>query len=296
MKNLYLLLLCSLLAANSTLAQSSKKKKSPAAYNKQTKENEKFLEKQWWLGLRGGANLTKVNPTTAFSILAPTNYDASESRKKYDNFSLVGSHVTMEVTFYYKQFTFSLQPTFQHSRFAYTNQYRWIGDTENNNVELNYKQEQKIDHLLIPLVVKYEFIVSRLRPYVQIGIFQAFRIGATKEVTVSGIDQASGGQNQFEDEPITVGAKDLFAKKYWGVLGGAGVYYNLRNNVRLNFDVQYKLGMSNIVSAENRYSNDRLSGVGDAMDDLEMDNINISLGCLFPLRFLESGFKSLNRK
>lgn len=296
MKNLYLLLLCVLLAANSTLAQSSKKKKSPAAYNKQTKENEKFLEKQWWLGLRGGANLTKVNPTTAFSILAPTNYDASESRKKYDNFSLVGSHVTMEVTFYYKQFTFSLQPTFQHSRFAYTNQYRWIGDTENNNVELNYKQEQKIDHLLIPLVVKYEFIVSRLRPYVQIGIFQAFRIGATKEVTVSGIDQASGGQNQFEDEPITVGAKDLFAKKYWGVLGGAGVYYNLRNNVRLNFDVQYKLGMSNIVSAENRYSNDRLSGVGDAMDDLEMDNINISLGCLFPLRFLESGFKSLNRK
>jgi outer membrane protein W len=210
---------------------------------------------------------------------------------------LTGSHVTMEVTFYYKQFTFSLQPTFQHSRFAYNNQYRWLGDTENNNVELNYKQEQKVDHLLIPLVVKYEFMAStRLRPYVQIGIFQAFRIGATKEVTVSGIDQASGGQNQFEDEPITVGAKDLFAKKYWGVLGGAGVYYNLRNNVRLNFDVQYKLGMSNIVSAENRYSNDRLSGVGDAMDDLEMDNINISLGCLFPLRFLESGFKSLNRK
>jgi hypothetical protein len=297
MKNLYLLLLCLLLATNSILAQSSKKKKSPAAYNKQNKENEKFLEKQWWLGVRGGANLTKVNPTTAFSILAPTNYDASESRKKYDNFSLTGSHVTMEVTFYYKQFTFSLQPTFQHSRFAYSNQYRWLGDTENNNVELNYKQEQKVDHLLIPLVVKYEFMAStRLRPYVQIGIFQAFRIGATKEVTVSGIDQASGGQNQFEDEPITVGAKDLFAKKYWGVLGGAGVYYNLRNNVRLNFDVQYKLGMSNIVSAENRYSNDRLSGVGDAMDDLEMDNINISLGCLFPLRFLESGFKSLNRK
>jgi hypothetical protein len=54
--------------------------------------------------------------------------------------------------------------------------------------------------------------------------------------------------------------------------------------------------MSNVVSAENRYSNDRLAGVGDAMDDLDMDNLSISLGCLFPLRFLESGFKSLNRK
>ena len=299
MKNLYLLLLCLLLAANGALAQSSKKKKSPAAYNKQNKENEKFLEKQWWLGIRGGVTLTKVDPTTTFSILSPTNYDASESGKKYDNFSLVGSHVTMEATFYFKQFTFSLQPTFQHSRFAYTNQYRWTDGVEggNNNVELNYKQEQKVDHLIIPLVVKYEFMATtRLRPYLQIGIFQAFRIGATKEVTVSGIDQASGGQNQFEDEPITVGARDLFAKKYWGVLGGAGLYYNLGNNVRLNFDVQYKHGMSNIVSAENRYSNDRLAGVGDAMDDLDMDNINISMGCLFPLRFLESGFKSLNRK
>ncbi len=296
MKKLYLSLLCLLLAANLVLAQ-SKKKKSPAAFNKQNKENEKFLEKQWWLGVKSGVNLTKVNVVTNYAILAPTNYDASESGKKYSNFNLTGSHFTIEATFYFKHFTFSLQPTFQHSRFAYTNQYRWTdAETATNSVELNYEQEQKVDHILIPLVVKYEMTNTKLRPYLQAGIFQAFRVGATKSVTVSGIDQASGGQNEFQDESITVGAKDLFAKKYWGLLGGAGLYYNLGNNVRLNFDVQYKLGMSNVVSAENRYSNDRLAGVGDAMDDLDMDNLSISLGCLFPLRFLESGFKSLNRK
>jgi outer membrane protein W len=296
MKKLYLSLLCLLLAANLVLAQ-SKKKKSPAAFNKQNKENEKFLEKQWWLGVKSGVNLTKVNVVTNYAILAPTNYDASESGKKYNNFNLTGSHFTIEATFYFKHFTFSLQPTFQRSRFAYTNQYRWTdAETATNSVELNYEQEQKVDHILIPLVVKYEMTNTKLRPYLQAGIFQAFRVGATKSVTVSGIDQASGGQNEFQDESITVGAKDLFAKKYWGLLGGAGLYYNLGNNVRLNFDVQYKLGMSNVVSAENRYSNDRLAGVGDAMDDLDMDNLSISLGCLFPLRFLESGFKSLNRK
>ena len=134
MKKLYLSLLCLLLAANLVLAQ-SKKKKSPAAFNKQNKENEKFLEKQWWLGVKSGVNLTKVNVVTNYAILAPTNYDASESGKKYNNFNLSGSHFTIEATFYFKHFTFSLQPTFQHSRFAYTNQYRWTdAETATNSV------------------------------------------------------------------------------------------------------------------------------------------------------------------
>ncbi|HEY9048806.1 MAG TPA: outer membrane beta-barrel protein [Ohtaekwangia sp.] len=300
MKKLYLLLFCFLLAANVSLAQSSKskKRKSPAAYNKQNKENERFLEKQWWLGVKGGMNLTKVNVVTNFSIIAPTNYDASESGKKYKNFNLVGSQFTMEAMFYFKRFTFSLQPTYQHSRFAYSNQYKWISTAENNanSVELKYNQEQKVDHVLIPLLVKYEFGSNKLRPYLQIGIFQAIRVSATKAVTVSGIDQASGGKNEFSDETVTVGAKDLFAKNYWGFIAGAGAYYTLGNNVRLNLDVQYKYGMSNISSTKNRYSNDRLAGIGDAMDDLNMDNLAISVGCLFPLRFLESGFKSLDRK
>ena len=77
-------------------------------------------------------------------------------------------------------------------------------------------------------------------------------------------------------------------------MGGAGVNYNLGNNVRLNLDVMYRYGMSNIVSTKNRYDSDRLSGVGDVMDDLTLDNLSISLGCLFPLRFLSSGFKTLD--
>jgi hypothetical protein len=109
------------------------------------------------------------------------------------------------------------------------------------------------------------------------------------------VDVAAGGANAFKDEPIMVGAKDLFAKNHWGLVAGAGAYYNL-GNVRVNLDIQYKYGMSNITSVKNRYSNDRLSGVGDAMDDLTLDNLSFSIGCLFPLRFLENGFKSLDRK
>jgi hypothetical protein len=56
----------------------------------------------------------------------------------------------------------------------------------------------------------------------------------------------------------------------------------------------YKYGMSNISSTENRYESDRLAGVGDALDDITLDNLSVSLGVLFPLRFLSNSFKSLD--
>jgi len=294
MKRLTLLILCATLALAVTAQE---KKRKPSAYNqnKKTKEDEKFLEKQWWLGFKAGANLSKATVEKTYSVIAPTNYEPSTIGKDYDNFNLVGSQATLEVSFYYKRFLISFQPTYQHSRFAYSNSFVWESTAEQNNrVELNFKQEQKLDHAILPLILKYDIFGNRLRPYVQIGAYSAILINATKSLTASGIDNAAGGENEFRSETINVGAKDLFAKYHWGLLGGVGVNYNLGNNVRLNLDVIYKYGMSNISSTENRYGSDRLSGVGDAMDDLTLDNLSVSIGCLFPLRFLSSGFKTLD--
>jgi hypothetical protein len=149
--------------------------------------------------------------------------------------------------------------------------------------------------MLFPLLVKFDLTKTKLRPYIQAGGFAAVLINADKSVTISGTDYASGGENEFSSEPIIVGAKDLFAKTYYGLIGGVGLNYH-QGNIRLNLDVMYQYGMTNITSTTGRYSNDRLAGVGDIMDDMTMDNITISLGCLFPLRFLGSGFKTLDKK
>lgn len=298
MKRYLLLLICCLLLT-AGIAQEKKRKKpsSPAYKEKKAKEDAKFLNKQWWLGLKAGANWSKVSLEKSYSAIAPTNYEYSDIAKQYKNFDLVGSQATLEVTFYFKGFSFSFQPTYQHSRFLYTNSYVWTSTTETtDHVALDFEQEQKVDHAIIPLVVKYDIAGNKLRPYIQIGIYSAMLINASKTVTVKGIDNAAGGKNEFSDEPINIGAKDLFAKNHWGLLGGLGVNYNLGNNVRLNIDVIYRHGMSNIVSTKNRFDSDRLSGVGDVMDDLTLDNLNISVGCLFPLRFLSNGFKTLDLK
>jgi opacity protein-like surface antigen len=295
MKRFNLFLLC-LIVAVATFGQETKRKSSAYNQQKQNKEDEKFLEKQWWLGFKGGANLSKANVEKTYSIISPTNYEPSTIGKKYERYNLVGSQATIEVSFYFKRFLLSFQPTYQYSRFEYGTQFVWSSDDEvTNRVELNFEHEQKLDHAILPLIVKYDIYGNRLRPYVQVGVYSAILINATKSITASGIDNAAGGENEFQNEPISVGADDLFAKSYWGLLGGVGVNYNLGNNVRLNLDVLYKHGMSNISSTENRYTSDRLSGVGDAMDDLTLDNISVSIGCLFPMRFLSSGFKTLDK-
>jgi outer membrane protein W len=291
MKRLYLIVLCVLLAASA----SAQKKKKPSGYNKQNNENEQFLQKQWWLGFKAGTNLSDATVGKTYSVLSPVNYDPSLTGKKYQNFNRFGTQAALEVTFSYKKISISLQPTYRRASFVYTNNYEWTdSQTASNKLTLTYEQEQKIDHAEIPLVIKYEMGNHRLRPYLQLGGFAAFLINANKSVTVSGVDYASGGKDEFQNPAIIVGAKDLFAKNYWGLIGGAGLNYHL-GNVRFNLDIMYKYGMSNITSTKNRYSNDRLSGVGDALDDIKLNNLAISLGCLFPLRFLGSGFKSIDK-
>ncbi len=286
-------MLCLALLGTASFAQ-TKKRKPPQNFNTKNKQDEKFLEKQFWMGLKAGTNLSKVHVTKEYSVISPVNNE--ETSKEYESFNKPGFQVALELTFYFKGVSASLQPTYRSSSFAYTNHYEWTDSaTPTNSLTLDYYQEQKLEYFEIPFVVKYDILSGNLRPYIQLGGYGAFLINANKTVEVSGLDLASGGENPFTNEPVSVGAKDLFAKSNWGLIGGAGVNYNV-GNIRINLDIMYRYGMSNIASTQNRYSNDRLAGVGDAMDDMTMDNISISLGALFPLRFLSSGFKSSDSK
>jgi hypothetical protein len=278
----------------SSLAIAQQRKKSGFS-NKAKKDQKKFLDKQWWLGFKAGVNLSDVSPEKRYTVLTPTNYEATATDKQYNSYDKTGSHVTLEITFFYKNFNFSLQPTYSHSRFTYSNELRWTS-TENaaERLELKFEQAQQLNYADFPLVAKYEFDLpdNRIKPYLHAGAFYSLLIDAKKTVTESGTDYASGGTNKFTNEPVIVGAKDLF-QNFWGFTGGGGIAYNL-GNVRLVLDVTYKHGMSNIANPTNRFSNDRLNGIGDAQDDLLLRNVSFSAGCLFPLRFLGSNFKSVD--
>ena len=293
MKKLYCFLLCILISV-AVLAQDRRVPKLPK-FNK-NKEKNVFLKKQWFLGFKAGVNLSGAGVIKSYNAITPTNYDQADIKKQYRNFKDLGTQATMEATFYFTGLSLSFQPTYRHNRFVYTTNYEWV-DSENpdNHLVLKYEQEQNMNYFDLPVLAKYEKMYNKFSPYVQGGIYTSFLVDANKAVDVSGTDFASGGENQFRNETIIVGAKDLFAKKHWGLLGGIGVYYN-QGNVRFNLDVMYRYSLSNIASAKNRYGSDRLSGVGDTMDDMRLKSIAITAGCLFPLRFLGRNFRSTDIK
>ena len=282
-----LLLLAIVVAAFPAIAQKKK-----AAFNSMNRnEQSKFLDKQWWLGFKAGVNLSNPVPQKRYSVVTPTNYTLESTEKQYDHFNKPGMQATLEVTFNFKSLAVSAQPTYRSSKFTYANDISWR-NSENPDefLALHFDQEQQIDYADLPLLARYEVLGYKLRPYIQVGIFYSILLNATKSVMVTGTDHASGGINDFKNEPVIVGAKDLFTNS-WGLLGGAGVNYNL-GNIRLVLDVAYRHGMSNIANVDNRFSNDRLSGIGEAQDDLKLNNLVFSAGCLFPLRFLSKNYSA----
>lgn len=294
MKKLYCSLLC-LVVVTMVMAQSQKPPTKLPKFNK-NKEKNVFLRKQWFLGFKAGVNLTGAESIKEYSAVSPTNYEASDVTKEYTNYKDLGTQATIEATFYFTGFSLSFQPTYRHNVFGYTNEYSWIDPRNaNNHLELKYRQQQNLDYFDLPLLARYESMMNKFSPYVQGGIYTSILVSATKSVDVSGVDYASGGNNEFKDETITVGATDLFAKNHWGLMGGVGVYYT-PGNVRFNLDIAYRYGMSNITSTENRSQSDRLSGVGDIMDDMRLSSVSITAGCLFPLRFIAKSYRSVDHK
>ncbi len=270
-----------LLITISTFAQPGRRATSYADRTKQ------FLQTQWWLGFRAGANLSAYDPVTRYSGFSPVNYEAGE--KEYEDFQKIAGGAGLDVTFYHRGFSFSIQPNFRRQTFSYSNDFLWEDpDNPDNSLELQYDQTHELDYIEIPLFVKYDITTGKIRPFVQVGAYYATLIDANKEVVITGTDFASGDAGPFEAETKIIGARDLFTKSSIGLAGGVGASYDIAN-IRVLLDLTYRHGLNNLTNVKNRFSSNELAGIGDALDDLELRNITLNLGILFPLRYLSSG-------
>jgi hypothetical protein len=289
---IFLLILLMVVVASSVFSQGNfnqAKKKSPG------QKKNTFLEKQFWLGFKGGVNLSQADPIKRYSVMSATNYASTNLNKIYNSFQDVGSQATMEITFQFRNLSISTQPTYSHNVFSYYNQFEWSNTQDPTQLlTQKYSQSQGLDYVTLPLIAKYELVGNTLKGYVHAGIYYSFLTNALKTVTVSGVDQASGSTNTLSSQPLIVGTKDLFTN-YWGLMGGIGGSYQM-GNVKLVLEATYMHGMSNITNVKNRFSNDQLAGIGDAQDDIKLNNIAISAGVLFPMRFLSSNFKSFDQQ
>ena len=271
----------------------SKKSARKGKYAQRPDRKSEFLKTQWWLGFYGGTNIAQADPGQRYTGIVALNYDDSQNEKSYDDFTLPGGQAGVNITFFHRGFSFTFAPHYRAEKFAYSNSYLWESD-ENvlNTLSLEFKQEHTLQYVELPVFVKYDILAGRLRPFVQAGFYYRVLLNAEKTLSTEGVDFASGGSGPFENEPITVGAKELFVKNAYGIAGGVGCTYDVWN-VRFVLDITYRKGLNTISNAEYRYNENPITGIGDAMDDLTLNSVSINLGCVFPLRFISKNLKAV---
>ena len=285
---LYILILLLAFAGSDLMGQGRKRRKP----SKPASANEQFLQTQFWIGFKGGINLSQANPEQSFSTFAALDFPEADLVKTYNDFEDVGTQFGLEFIFYHKGFSLSLYPNYSRFNFSYSNFYEYSSIASPDLVlTLDYQQKVQLEYLDFPVVLKYDILKGDLRPFVQLGFYYSSLVDANKEVNVSGTDFASGGEDPFQRPALIVGAEDLFINSSTGLIGGIGLNYD-QWNVRFMLDINYRYGFNNITSVENRYSDNRLAGSGDALDDLTLDNLTFNMGVLFPLRFISKNFSS----
>jgi hypothetical protein len=247
-----------------------------------------FEKTQFYIGIRGGLNLTKARIINSYSSFVSPTDPAEDYKKTYTDYTTPAGSFGLEFSFSYQKFTASFQPNYRRQTYSYSNTYEWH-DANNvqNYLQLTYNQKTQLDYIEFPLFIRYDIISGAFKPFVQAGFYYAVLNSATKQLNIEGVDH-SGGTSRSFTEPVTIiGADDLFINSSIGAALGLGTSYKV-GNIRLILDATYRMGLNNISNVQNRYISNSLSGAGDVSDDLKLNNITFSFGCLFPMKFLIS--------
>lgn len=257
------------------------------AKNNNTTPN--YEKTQFWLGLKGGMNLSHTAILERFTVLESTTSKDDVYKKEYQNFNQIGSQFQFCFQFAYRSISLMVAPGYKSMGYNYKNKYNWTdADNASNKFELNYNQIQTLEYAILPITLKYEFLKKSFKPYVQAGIMLAMGIKASKTLQINGTDNASGGTTNFEKPAITSDASMLYNPLWTAAIGGLGLNYD-KLNIRLFIEINYMLGLNNITNANTRYTVNQFAGSGDVLDNVKISNIDISIGALFPLKFLDRG-------
>lgn len=248
-----------------------------------------FEKSQYWLGLKAGISLSQATPIERFTVFEPIDGNYDGYKKEYETFNRIGTQYQFSFLYAYRRFSIYACPGYKSVKYSYKNKYTWQDvDNPSARVELNHLQIQTIEYATLPVTLKFEFLNTKLRPYLHGGGYVAYRFNGRKTLEVSGTDNASGGAGSFENQPIVVGSSSLYNTWWYGLMGGIGANYDWYN-VRIFLEANYIYGINNVTNKATRYKENALSGSGDVLDDVLLSNLEFNLGMVFPMRFLNKG-------
>ncbi|MDF9797654.1 hypothetical protein OKW21_002917 [Catalinimonas alkaloidigena] len=255
-----------------------------------------FSSTQGFIGIYSGVNFSSPLISQSYSDYTLTDKEVNilNDNKQYESLTKnTGSLFGLSAAFSFSKYlTLAISPAYNTYKYKYQSQFSWQDEENfNNSLEHTYHHEQILYYLSLPLAIRFSPLGRRFRPYLQAGGYYNLLLNAQKHVITEGIDLASGGQVNFKEAPQTTDISDLYIKSNAGILAGAGASYYL-GTIIFYLDGQYRYGLHNVVSAKQRFSGSRnIYGFGNVQDNLSLKNIEVSMGCYFPLKFLTKDFK-----
>lgn len=255
-----------------------------------------FRSSQAYIGLFAGPNFSNPGIDAVysdFSMINAAGPDLLQDQKSYEPMSQ-NSGVQLGISGVFtlsNGISVAFSPAYQVTQYSYQSQFVWE-DVENqaNYLEFNFDHQQRLHYMSLPLLIRYAPLKAKLQPYIQIGAHYDRLLNAQKNVSTQGLDRASGGEVEFNYNPQSSEIGHLYINSHFGLIAGAGITYNLGTLI-FSLDGQYRFGMHSITNGSTRFSGSRdLPGFGNVMDDISIRNVQITLGCYFPLKFLTKDF------
>lgn len=145
----------------------------------------------------------------------------------------------------------------------------------------------------IPIMLKYNFKLGKINPFISAGVSPDFLISASAK-NIEGSYTIIGETGQSEEFPVqprpTINTTSMKNKFNYSILAGGGINYKIGLNY-LVFELRYSQGMLNMTDKKNRWREDEdfLKGrslkfpVGHVDDDFKIGNISFLVGFIKPL-------------
>ncbi len=252
-----------------------------------------FKQTQWYIGVRGGANYSLVDPINRFSIIKPINeFDESLYEKEYLSTGNIGTIYGLTFLFQFDQrFVLGTNLSINQIQFRYNQELP--GDLNS----VNFEHQNSFQYFDVPVFFRYmirprisRFMnrsdrkpkVPGIVPFVQVGLNFSFLMDANKSV------QKTINQNGIKIPDISFNEQvsELLSPVTAGVFGGVGARFRL-GNIYLTAEANFRQGFSNVTDTDRRFANENLiNNAYDVYDDKSFQSVEFVIGVLVPLKYL----------
>lgn len=246
-------------------------------------------KKQLVIGIKGGVNFTQPTVLKSHSVFSPTlNSNHGATPKKYEpimkNMAFDGGIFLMyRIT---NRLSITLEGLYFQYRYSYKNSYVWFDANDGTTFTLEQQQFNRLNYFEIPLMLRYDFTIRKITPFVQGGIFSGFMHSAVTQ-TVSRQYSSQIAPSEETKNPLTQ-TNDRFAKVHIGAIGGAGVSF-FAGKIMLTVGGNVRYSLLPPTGNLHRYNDQASSSSAylDVPDNLNLLNLELYASIAVPVSFSE---------